>query len=80
LRVRGSDDAIYITVFDSGPGMAPDTLEHIFEPYWRGSDETPGMGLGLSVSRKLAQLLGGEITAESKPGAGSTFTLRLRTE
>ncbi len=80
LRVRGSDDAIYITVFDSGPGMAPETLDHIFEPYWRGTDETPGMGLGLSVSRKLAQLLGGEITAESKPGAGSTFTLRLRTE
>jgi signal transduction histidine kinase len=80
LRVRGSDDTIDIAVFDSGPGIAPEIIEHVFEPYWRGTDETPGMGLGLSVSRKLAQLLGGEITAESKPGAGSTFTLRLRTE
>ena len=80
VRVRGSDDRVFISVADTGPGIPPDALERVFEPYWRASDRSPGLGLGLSVSRKLARLLGGELTVESETGAGSTFTLSLKTE
>jgi phosphoserine phosphatase RsbU/P len=62
-----------IRVMDSGPGMTPEFLAAIFKPYHRGHTAEPGLGLGLFISRELVRQMGGEIEAQSEPGAGSTF-------
>jgi len=68
-------------VIDTGIGIAPQDLERIFLPFERGSagrrTGEPGTGLGLTITRLLTQLMGGEMTVRSSPGEGSTFTVRL---
>lgn len=68
-------------VSDTGPGIAPELTERVFERFARGSEErrtvTPGSGLGLAISRRLARAMGGDIRLESIPGRGSRFTLVL---
>ena len=80
LRANVHAGDIVWTVTDSGIGIAPDDLAHIFEPFRQVGDvhtsRAPGTGLGLSVSRSLARLLGGDVTVDSSPSRGSTFTLR----
>ena len=75
-------DDIMITVADSGPGMADETLLQAFEPFYRGEQsETramPGTGLGLAIARMLARRNGGEVTIVSHPGQGPRATLLLR--
>jgi signal transduction histidine kinase len=69
-----------LAVVDTGPGVADDELEHVFERFYRGSEDRAnkaGTGLGLAIARELVELMGGFISAESKPGQGSRFTLRL---
>jgi signal transduction histidine kinase len=72
---------IDVSVRDSGVGIAPDMLERIFEPFVQlGSfieAQRDGIGLGLSISRRLAKGMGGELHATSTPGEGSTFRLTL---
>lgn len=76
---RGSVHAD-INVSDTGQGMQPAQLESLFHPFERLGQERsaiPGTGLGLSVSRMLAHAMGGDLTATSLPGVGSTFRLSL---
>ena len=65
---------------DTGRGIAAGDLGRVFEPFWQGEasrTRPEGAGLGLSVSRRLAQLLGGDLVVVSAPGKGSTFVLSL---
>jgi signal transduction histidine kinase len=81
LRVGVAGDDVLFHVRDTGPGIPPADLERVFDPFEQGdqsiSRRAEGTGLGLSVSRQLARLLGGDVTVASAPGSGSTFTLRL---
>jgi signal transduction histidine kinase len=71
-------DWVLVEVTDTGLGIAPDKVDFIFQEFGRvGGSETPGAGLGLAISRLLAQALGGRITVASEVGRGSTFTLWL---
>jgi signal transduction histidine kinase len=75
---REEDAWALIDFIDSGPGIPPDKKDYIFEEFSRlGGGDTPGAGLGLAISKLLAQALGGRITVESELGHGSTFTLWL---
>jgi two-component system sensor histidine kinase BaeS len=77
---RDGDD-IVLTVADTGTGIAPENLSHVFERFWRAdqsrSRRTGGSGLGLSIVRDLVAAHDGTVDAASEPGAGSVFTLRL---
>jgi PAS domain S-box-containing protein len=77
----GVQDRVTITVSDSGIGIAESEQEKIFEDFRRSDDSVAkgyaGVGLGLSICRRLAVLMGGRITVDSKLGQGSSFTLAL---
>ena len=73
-----------ITVTDTGSGIEPRHLEHIFDRFYRVEDArgrtTGGSGLGLAISRQLVDLMGGRLEVSSEPGRGSTFTIRLEAD
>jgi signal transduction histidine kinase len=78
---------VALQVSDTGVGIAPTDLERIFDEFEQlgagaraGDSAQRGTGLGLSISRRLARLLGGDLTVESVVGKGSTFTLWLKVE
>ncbi|HEX2201909.1 MAG TPA: GAF domain-containing protein [Longimicrobium sp.] len=67
-----------IAVADTGPGIAPAQIPHLFDRYWQGNRaDRRGVGLGLSIVRGIAEAHGGRVEVESEPGAGTTFTLVL---
>lgn len=81
LRLNCSTDTICLDIEDQGPGLADADLSRLFTPFFR-SDEArrpgiDGVGLGLSIARRLAEASGGMLTATSRLGQGSRFTLRL---
>lgn len=67
--------SVLIEVADTGPGIPPDQLAQIFQPFF--TTKTRGSGLGLAVSRKIVEAHGGTLTARNLPGGGAAFTLRL---
>ncbi len=77
-------ERIVFKVRDTGIGMTNDQLSRIFEPFIQADASTTkqfgGTGLGLAISRTFCQMMGGEITVESEPGKGSTFTVELPRE
>jgi PAS domain S-box-containing protein len=81
LSAAADGDDVVFRVRDSGIGIPLAHLERVFEPFWQveqaASRRVGGTGLGLSVTRRLTRLLGGEVTVESTPSQGSTFTIRL---
>jgi CheY-like chemotaxis protein/anti-sigma regulatory factor (Ser/Thr protein kinase) len=81
LRLDLTREVARIQVIDTGIGIAEQDLERIFMPFERGSagrrNGEPGTGLGLTITHLLTQLMGGELTVQSAPGQGSTFTVRL---
>jgi signal transduction histidine kinase len=78
VRVAAVDSEVRFAVSDHGPGIPPDLQTRIFEPYERFDPHSGvGTGLGLPVSRRLAEVLGGRLTVESAVGQGATFTLSL---
>ena len=78
VRVAAVDSEMRFAVIDRGPGIPPDLQGRIFEPYERfDPDSGVGTGLGLPVSRRLAEVLGGRLTVQSDVGRGANFTLAL---
>ncbi len=77
VSVDAADGFTRIAVRDDGSGIAPEDAGRIFEPFYTTKGRGKGTGLGLAICRELAAALGGRITVESAPGAGSTFTVRL---
>jgi signal transduction histidine kinase len=73
--------AIRVQVQDSGPGIPPEALEHIFERFYRADRSRSrlegGTGLGLAIARKLAEAHAGSLTAANLPQGGATFTLSI---
>ncbi len=79
---RADDDHVIIAVSDTGIGIAAEDLERVFQRFYQVEDSLRrkhgGIGLGLSIAREMAELIGGEISVESEVGQGSTFYLTLQ--
>jgi signal transduction histidine kinase len=74
---RAEADAVVIEVRDTGEGIAPDDLPHVWERFYRAGDHGGGVGLGLAIVKELVEAMGGSVSVESKLGEGSCFAVRL---
>jgi len=77
METDSVEDNVVIRVHDTGCGISPDDREHIFEPFFTTKAEMKGTGLGLSVSYGIIKAHGGDITVDSEPGKGTTFSVIL---
>ena len=80
-RMADGRDVIELSVSDTGIGMTPEQRAKLFEEFTQADATTAqrfgGTGLGLAITRKLARMMGGDVTVASEPGKGSVFTVRL---
>lgn len=77
ISTKTLEDKIALSIKDSGKGIKPDNLKHIFEPFYTTKPAVKGTGLGLSVSYGIVKKHGGNIQVESEPDKGATFTVTL---
>ena len=81
LTVRYRNQVAELEIADTGMGIPHEEQQRIFEPFERGQDAAkrgiPGTGLGLTITKLLTQVMGGEISVQSEPGRGTTFLVRL---
>jgi signal transduction histidine kinase len=81
VQIIDANAAIQIVVQDSGPGIPPEAMPHVFDRFYRAdksrSRAEGGSGLGLSIARQLAEMHGGSLTAANAPQGGAVFTLSL---
>ncbi len=80
VQLRAEPSDAVLTVSDTGVGIAPEELPRVFDRFYRvsGSDaRSRGTGLGLAIARRIVEAHGGSVTVDSRPGEGSTFTVRL---
>ena len=79
IRIHSTCDneRCVIRVSDTGPGISPDVQKHIFEPFFTTKGVGEGSGLGLAISQDIIRRHGGDISVESEPGNGTTFTISL---
>ncbi len=75
LEAEAARDAVTLTVADTGPGIAPDVLPRVFDPYF--TTKPGGLGLGLTIARRIVEAHGGALAVESEPGRGSRFRVTL---
>ena len=83
VELGGNDGRAVFTVADTGIGIAPGDLPHVFDRFWRAdsartrTSERAGTGLGLAICKWIAEAHGGTIEVQSRPGRGTTFTVGL---
>jgi two-component system, OmpR family, sensor histidine kinase BaeS len=79
IRGRRGGGEVTVEIEDTGSGIPPEEVDRIFERFYRGSGslEQEGFGLGLSIARRMVDVMGGEIGVESVEGEGATFWVRL---
>lgn len=79
IRLMTQGDNALLSIRDTGVGIAPADLPHIFDRFYRANASVTGSGLGLAISKRIVELHGGALTAESAPGQGTTMTICLPT-
>jgi signal transduction histidine kinase len=77
VRARREGRFVRFFVSDTGKGIAPEHLPHLFERYWQPKGTREGAGLGLPIAKGIVEAHGGYILVESEPGRGSTFSFTL---
>lgn len=77
LSAAHSNGKVAITVSDTGPGILPEFVDRVFEPFFRVAASGEGYGLGLAIAARLVEAMGGDIDVSSTVGAGTAFTVRL---
>jgi len=81
VSVYAENDQVCLCVADSGSGIAPDDLPHVFERFYRGQlvlkNDVPGTGLGLAIVKEIVDLHEGRIEVDSQPDKGTTFRVWL---
>ena len=78
LKATPERERVLIQVIDTGPGIAPADIEHLFDNFWQAKNgDRSGVGLGLAIAKSVVEAHGGRIWCESRVGAGSTFSFTL---
>ncbi len=77
IEVKENEGRALVTVGDDGPGVPPDLVQRIFDPFFTTRAEGEGTGLGLHLSRRIAQECGGELRYEPRPGGGARFVMEI---